>query len=147
MLKILFFFIFIFFENTSFSNEEYFLTLRYDEVNLRQGPSREYPIKIFYKKKILPVIIQDQSENFRKIRDHENNTGWIHISQLSKKKAALIIEDEILMFKSPTIYSKPVAILKEGRLVKVVSCKDVWCKIKTGKFKGWLKKEYLWGLL
>ena len=66
---------------------------------------------------------------------------------MSKKKAALIIEDEILMFKSPTIYSKPVAILKEGRLVKVVSCKDVWCKIKTGKFKGWLKKEYLWGLL
>ena len=147
MLKILFFFIFIFFENTSFSNDEYFLTVRYDEVNLRQGPSREYPIKIFYKKKFLPVIIQDQSENFRKIRDHENNTGWIHISQLSKKKAALIVEDEILMFKNPTIYSKPIAILKEGRLVKIVNCKDVWCKIKTGKFKGWLKKEYLWGLL
>ena len=143
MLKILFIFIFIFFENTSFSNEEYFLTLRYDEVNLRQGPSQEYPIKIFFIKKYLPVIIQDQSENFRKIRDHENNTGWIHISQLSKKKAALIIEDEILMFKSPTIYSKPIAILKEGRLVKIVNCKDV-CKIKTGKFKGWLKKEYLW---
>ena len=51
------------------------------------------------------------------------------------------------MFKSPTIYSKPIAILKEGRLVKIVNCKDVWCKIKTGKFKGWLKKEYLWGLL
>ena len=84
MLKILFIFIFIFFENTSFSNEEYFLTLRYDEVNLRQGPSQEYPIKIFYKKKFLPVIIQDQSENFRKIRDHENNTGWIHISAVQK---------------------------------------------------------------
>ena len=78
-------------QNTSFSKEEYWLTLRYNEVNLRQGPSKEYPIKIFYKKKYLPVLVQDQSDNFRKIRDHENNTGWIHISQLSKKKAAIVI--------------------------------------------------------
>ena len=32
--------------------EEYFSTLRYDNVNLRQGPSKDYPVKIFYKKKI-----------------------------------------------------------------------------------------------
>ena len=146
MYKKIIFFIF-FFINPLFAESEYFLTLRNEKVNLRQGPSFDYPIKIFYNKKFLPVLIQDKSDNFRKIRDHENNTGWIHISQLSKKKAALIIEDEILMFKSPTIYSKPIAILKEGRLVKIVNCKDVWCKIKTGKFKGWLKKEYLWGLL
>ena len=87
MLKIfLFIFSFFFVESVSFSKDEYFLTLRYDKVNLRQGPSREYPIKIFYKKKYLPVLIQDKSDNYRKIRDHENNTGWIHISQLSKKK-------------------------------------------------------------
>ena len=30
--------------------EEYFLTLRNEKVNLRQGPSFEYPIKLFYKK-------------------------------------------------------------------------------------------------
>ena len=71
-----------FFQSFGFSQDEYFLTLRYDKVNLRQGPSREYPVKIFYKKKFLPVLVQDQSDNFRKIRDHENNTGWIHISQL-----------------------------------------------------------------
>ena len=42
----------LFFESFSFSQDEYFLTLRYNKVNLRQGPSTEYPIKIFYKKKI-----------------------------------------------------------------------------------------------
>ena len=72
------------------ASEEFFLTLRNEKVNLRQGPSFEYPIKIFYKKKYLPVLIQDSSDNFRKIRDHENNTGWIHISQLSKKKISNI---------------------------------------------------------
>ena len=87
MLKfIIIFFSILFFEISSFSNDSYFLTLRNDKVNLRQGPSFEYPIKILYKKKFLPVIIQDKYGNFKKIKDHENNSGWIHISQLSKKK-------------------------------------------------------------
>ena len=70
------------------SAEEYFSTLRFNNVNLRQGPSKEYPVKIFYKKKYLPVLVQDSSDNWRKIRDHENNSGWIHLSQLSKKKSS-----------------------------------------------------------
>ena len=86
---ILFLFILILFFQNLFKAEEYFLTLRNEKVNLRQGPSFEYPIKLFYKKKFLPVLVQDKFENFRKVRDHENNTGWIHISQLSKKKLLL----------------------------------------------------------
>ena len=137
----------LFFESFAFSQDEYFLTLRYDKVNLRQGPSREYPIKIFYKKKFLPVLIQDQSDNFRKIRDHENNAGWIHISQLSKKKAAIVIDDELIMFNSPTIYSKPKVILNKGRLCLITKCQAEWCKIKVDKYKGWVKKDSLWGRL
>ena len=148
MLRIfIIFFSILFFESSSFSQDEYFLTLRYDKVNLRQGPSREYPIKIFYKKRFLPVLIQDKSDNFRKIRDHENNSGWIHVSQLSKKKAAIVIDEELILFKNPTIYSKPIAILKKGRLSKIIKCKDTWCKAKSGKYKGWLKKDSLWGRL
>ncbi len=148
MLKIFsLFLIFLFFQTISFSKDEYFLTLRYDKVNLRQGPSKEYPIKIFYKKKFLPVLIQDHSENFRKIRDHENNSGWIHISQLSKKKAAIVVDDELIMFKNPTVYPKPIAILKKGRLVKIIKCENEWCKGKSENYKGWLKKSALWGRL
>ena len=127
--------------------EEYFLTLRNEKVNLRQGPSFEYPIKLFYKKKFLPVLVQDKFENFRKVRDHENNTGWIHISQLSKKKAAITIDQDQLVFSKPSIYSKPLVMLKKGKLCKIKKCKDKWCKIKIENFKGWIKKNTLWGLL
>ena len=146
-LIILLFSLFLLFFQNVYSNDEYFRTLRNDKVNLRQGPSFDYPIKIFYKKKFLPVLIQERSDNFRKIRDHENNTGWVHISQLSKKKAAIIIDDNSILFNNSTIYSNPVAILKKGRLVKINKCKNRWCKIKTDEFKGWVKKESLWGLL
>ena len=141
-LTIIFYFIFC-----TLVSEEYFLSLRNDKVNLRLGPSFDYPIKIIYKKKYLPVLIKEKSENFRKIQDHENNSGWIHISQLSKKKAAIVIEDELIMFSNSTVYSNPIALLKKGRLVKIKKCNENWCKAITGEFKGWLKKESLWGLL
>ena len=145
MLRIIYIFLFL----TSFQNlfaEEYFLTLRNNQVNLRQGPSFDYPVKLFYKKKFLPVLVQEKFENFRKIRDHENNTGWIHISQLSKKKAAIVIDDEAYIFSSNTIYSKPLAISKRGKLLLIKKCKKNWCKINNKNFKGWIKKESLWGL-
>ena len=149
MQKIIIIYFFIFFNTYGYSQAKdgEFMTLRHDKVYLRQGPSKNYPIKLFYKKKFLPVSIQDSSYNFRKIRDHENNSGWIHISQLSKKKAAIIINDNEIMFKSATIYSNPLAILKEGRLVKINKCKVTWCKVSTGKHKGWIKKDSLWGRL
>ena len=145
MLRIIYIFLFL----ISFQNlfaEEYFLTLRNNEVNLRQGPSFDYPVKLFYKKKFLPVLVQEKFENFRKIRDHENNTGWIHVSQLSKKKAAIVIDDEAYIFSSNTIYSKPLAISKRGKLLLIKKCKENWCKITNKNFKGWIKKESLWGL-
>ena len=146
MIKLLIFTFILILTTFNFLNaEEYFLTLRYDNVNLRQGPSKDYPVKIFYKKKYLPVLIQDTSDNFRKIKDHENNTGWIHVSQLSKKKAALTIEDKVIMFKSSTIFSKPLAVLEKGRLCLVLKCKNDWCKIKVDKYSGWVKKTELAG--
>tara|TARA_B100000780_G_scaffold277143_1_gene247180 strand:+ start:1421 stop:1861 length:441 start_codon:yes stop_codon:yes gene_type:complete len=139
--------IFFFITSSLFSSEEYFSTLRNDKTHLRQGPSFDYPIKLLYKKKFLPVLVQDKSSNFRKIRDHENNSGWIHVSQLSKKKAAISIEERLLVFKNPTIYSKPLVILEKGKLCLIKKCKKNWCKIKVGEYIGWVKKESLWGKL
>jgi SH3-like domain-containing protein len=146
MSKLIAFSIIFSFFFTNIYAEEYFLTLRNDKVNLRQGPSLEYPIKLFYKKKFLPVLVQEKYENFRKIRDHENNTGWIHISQLSKKKAAITIDDDQLIFNKASIYSRPIAVLKKGKLCKIKKCKAEWCKVEVENFNGWVKKDSLWGL-
>ena len=140
------FFLISFFITKSFANESVnFLSLKNNEVNLRQGPSFEYPIKLIYKKKYLPVIILDKSETWKKISDFENNSGWIHISQLSKKKSAINIKNNSVLYKKPTIYSKPIAKLEIGRLVLIKKCEEKWCKITSGGYSGWISKNSLWG--
>ena len=130
----------------SFANEsKKFLSLKNNEVNLRQGPSFEYPIKFIYKKKYLPVEILDKSETWRKIKDFENNSGWMHASQLSKKKSAICKKNNSVLYKKPTIFSKPIAKLEIGRLVLIKKCKLKWCKISSGNFSGWIYKNSLWG--
>ena len=125
--------------------DKIFLSLRNKTVNLRQGPSFDYPIKLVYKKKFLPVELIDKSGPWRKIKDIENNIGWIHVALLSKKKTAITIKDNIILNSRASIYSEPKAIIKKGRLVFVKKCKNLWCKIQTGKFYGWIPKNTLWG--
>ena len=146
LIFLVLFFSILFFLQKLLANEKVnFLSLKNNKVNLRQGPSFKYPIKLTYNKKYLPVIILDKSETWRKIKDFENNSGWIHVSQLSKKNSAINIKNNSILFKKPTIYSKPIAKLEAGRLVLIKRCKEKWCKITTGDFKGWIFESSLWG--
>ena len=128
----------------SYSKEIYFLMLKNNTVNVRYGPSFEYPVKYIYKQKFLPLQVIDKKENFRKVIDHMKNSGWIHITQLQKVKSAITLND-INIFKKPSKFSKPVVKAKTGRLLLVKKCEKSWCKIETGKYSGWVEVRNLWG--
>ena len=146
MKKLIFFIsIFVFFPFYVFSNET-FLSLKKDKVNVRYGPGFEYPIKYIYKKINLPIKQIDKKENFRRIIDIKNNSGWIHISQLKKINSVITLKDKI-MFKKSTFFSKPIAQIKKGRLLIIQNCTKEWCKVKTDNFKGWVNKKNLWGII
>ena len=145
MRKLIFFIsIFVFFPFYVFSNET-FLSLKKDKVNVRYGPGFEYPIKYIYKKINLPIKQIDKKENFRRIIDLKNNSGWIHVSQLKKLNSIIPKEDKIL-FSKPSNFSKPLAKIEEGRILLIQNCNEKWCRVETGNFKGWIKIENTWGL-
>ena len=141
--------IFIFFFLISFitsSNaEEIFVSLKKNTVNVRYGPSFESDIKYVYKKINLPLKQIDKKENFRRIIDFKNNSGWIHISQLKKSNSVIASKDKVL-FKKPSSFAKPIAQIKEGRLLIIKKCEKSWCQIVSGEFKGWIKTDNIWGL-
>ena len=86
----------------------------------------------------------DKKENWRRIIDFKNNSGWIHWSQLKKINSIIPLEDKIL-FKKPSYFSKPLAKIKKGRVLIVQKCDGAWCKIKSENFNGWVKTDNIWG--
>tara|TARA_Y100000996_G_scaffold405225_1_gene380157 strand:- start:549 stop:1007 length:459 start_codon:yes stop_codon:yes gene_type:complete len=135
---------FLFFFSTCGNSEEIFLSLKKNKVNVRYGPSFESPIKFVYKKINLPIKQIDRKENFRRIIDFKNNSGWIHISQLKKSNSIISLEDKIL-FKNPSNFSRPLAKIKKGKVLVLKKCNEKWCKVETDKFKGWVKTNNIWG--
>jgi len=121
-----------------------FLSLKNDTVNVRHQPTLNSSIKYIYKKINLPVKQIDKKENFRRIIDLKNNSGWIHWSQLKPSNSIIILEDKIL-FKKPSNFSKPIIRLEKGRLLVLKKCKKGWCNIKTGDYSGWVKTNNIWG--
>ena len=142
--KIYTLFFLIFFVSCN-ATAETFLSLKKNKVNVRYGPSFDSDVKYVYKKINLPLKQIDEKENFRRIIDIKNNSGWIHVSQL-KKNNSVISTDLKILFKKPSSFAKPIAQLKKGRLLIVKECKKKWCSVETGKFTGWVDKENLWGI-
>ena len=130
--------------NVFADKNDYFLLLKNNKVNVRYGPGFDYPIKYIYKKKHLPIKVIDNKENFRRIIDFKNNSGWIHSSQLKKGKSFILLKDQTL-FSRPSKYSRPILKIEKGRLLLVKKCKKKWCKIKTKNYQGWIKKNNVWG--
>ena len=141
--SIIFFSLFFF---TICNSTEIFLSLKKNKVNVRYGPSFDSPVKFIYKKKNLPIKQIDKKENFRRIIDLKNNSGWIHVSQLKKINSMISLKDKVL-FKKPSNFSKPIAKIKKGRLLVIQKCEDNWCKVKTEKFKGWIENKNNWGVI
>ena len=121
-----------------------FLSLKKNKVNVRYGPSFDSPVKFIYKKINLPIKLIDKKENWRRIIDLKNNSGWIHQSQLKKVNSIIPLEDKVL-FKKASDFSKPIALIKKGRILIIQKCEINWCKIKSKKFKGWVKTDNVWG--
>ena len=142
--KIYIIFFLFFFIHNSFANE-IFVSLKKNKVNVRYGPSFESDIKYVYKKINLPLKQIDKKENFRRIIDFKNNSGWIHISQLKKSNSVIATQDKIL-FKKPTSFAEPIAQIKKGRMLIIERCENIWCKIEAEDYEGWVKINNLWGL-
>ena len=138
-------FLSFFFIQTSIAEEEKFLSLKNNKVNVRYGPSFDFEIKYIYKKINLTLKQIDKKENWRRVIDLKNNSGWIHSSQLNEEANSIIILKDKILFQKPSNFSKPMARLEEGRLLVIKNCKKEWCNVTTDNYTGWIKTTHVWG--
>ena len=124
-----------------------FVSLKSNDVNIRVGPSVNYPIKLKYVFQNLPLEIIDEFDVWRKSRDHEGNIGWIHKSLIKGERYILTgnkINADINLFSRPN--GKIKGIIEKKNILELISCTLDWCKVSKGSVRGWVLKNNIWGI-
>ena len=124
-----------------------FVSLKSNDANIRVGPSINYPIKLKYIFKNLPLEIIDEFDVWRKSKDNEGNIGWVHKSLIKGERYILtgnLINSDIQLFSRPN--GKIIGIIEKKNVLELKSCTLNWCKVSKGSVKGWVLKENIWGI-
>lgn len=124
-----------------------FVTLKFDEANLRAGPGREYPVLWQYRKAGLPLLVNSEFDIWRKVIDHDGIAGWMHGSVLSLQRMALVKNNMTEIHANPNQKSIVIALAERHALVELKSCPKAWCRVTGGDVNGWISRQALWGLL
>ena len=124
-----------------------FVSTKSNDINLRIGPSKNYPIILNYTKKNLPLEIIDEHEKWRQIKDFQNNIGWIQGNLLKGNRYAIISSKSSKKFN---LYNYPegkeIGLIKKKNIVEIKRCLKNWCLIKYNSHKCWILKKEIWGV-
>ena len=126
-----------------------FASLKSDHAFARTGPSMDYPIKYVYKREGLPIQIIQEFDAWRKIKDPDGETGWVHKLLLSGTRTAMTRETVTPVFKSPEGDSL-IAEIESGVIITLDKCNGLMCAIRFGardaQQKGWVSQKNMWGV-
>lgn len=127
-----------------------FVSLKAEKVNVRRGPSSDYPVSWVFQRKGLPVEIVAEFETWRRIRDSEGAEGWILQNMLSGKRTAVIApwrkDEAIGLYGSASTAAGLVAKVGAGVVAEVEKCTGEWCEISAGGYDGYMEQSNLWGV-
>ncbi len=124
----------------------YWASLSSDEVNMRVGPSPNFPIDWVYHREGLPVKVVRMRQGWRLVQDHDGDQGWISGSLLTLERHAIVTGDDITQIRETG--SADAAILwqvESGVVGKLGDCTEGWCEFDVEGRAGWILQERLWG--
>ena len=125
----------------------YFVSIKSDKIYMRQGPGDEYPIKWVYHRKGLPVEVLASYDAWRRVRDMDGETGWIHTALLSRERTAVVTGEKLTAIqRSEDSASRVIAEAKPGTVGKLRHCDQLACEMKFDGAEGWVPRARLWGL-
>jgi SH3-like domain-containing protein len=132
-----------------------YVSLKADNVQLRQGPGTEYPAAWLFKRIGLPVEIIEETEVWRKVRDASGTEGWVHMTLLSGRRTALVMPWELKEGQAQTVSATlrydgrenagAVAQVEAGVLASIIICENGWCRVSVGNYRGYIEQAKLWG--
>lgn len=124
-----------------------YVSIKAAEANVRRGPSLSHRVDWVFKKRNLPLEIVAEHGHWRRVRDIEGAGGWVHYSLLSGARYVQVTADMVDLHKKPLDSARVVARAERGALARLGSCDPLWCEVMSGRIRGWVPKDRLWGVL
>ena len=124
----------------------YWASMRVDKVNMRAGPSENYPIDWVYRRAMLPVKVVRLYQGWRRVRDQDGAEGWIVARLLSPERTAVVVGEGLAAMRAEG--SEGAALrwkLEPGVVGKLGDCDAGWCELSVGAHEGWVEQKRLWG--
>jgi SH3-like domain-containing protein len=126
-----------------------FAALKTDDTNMRKGPGQRYPIEWVYQRRDLPVEVEREYDVWRYVRDSEGVEGWVHQVTLSDRRTFLVTDKDATLRADTKETATPVALLRVGVIGRLRQCEEgsKWCEVQVGGYRGYLRRDQVWGLL
>ncbi len=124
----------------------YWASLRFDEVNMRVGPSESYPVDWVYHRVMLPVKVVRLYQGWRRVRDQDGAEGWIVARLLDPERTAVVIGKGLAAMRAEGNAASALRWnLEPGVVGKLGDCDGGWCELDVRGHKGWAEQRRLWG--
>ena len=82
-----------------------------------------------------------------KILDAQGGEGWVNKVLLTTKRTVLIKADApVTLRDTPDDTGRAMAHVEPGVVAGLKKCTTDWCEVNADGYKGWVKRNLLWGI-
>lgn len=122
-----------------------YLSVTTDNANVRTGPGTKYPVAMELFQGYPLQVLKTQGEWY-KIKDYENDTGWIHNSIVKDRDSVIVNAKKSLNMRSGPSQKNPViADVERGVVMTKISTEGKWTKVRhSSGTVGWIYSPLLW---
>ncbi len=144
------FFLAVFFPFSSSMLHAEMLSISGDSVNLRSGPGTDFRILWEYGEGF-PVEILEKKKDWVKVRDFEDDMGWVHKSLLIDNPHMIVKANRnknaiINIRQGPSTEEQIVGKARYGVVFETVQQRSGWIEVKhESGLTGWVSSVLLWG--
>jgi len=122
-----------------------FVSLKAEKANIRRGPGLTHRIDWVFLRRGMPLEVLAEHGHWRKVRDVDDATGWVHHAMLRGGRTAVVTAPRTPLRAEPKAAATITAIAESGVILGVEQCAQTWCEVAAEGHRGWVTKTDLWG--
>ncbi len=116
------------------------------QVNMRSGPGTRFEI-LWNLARGYPLQVLARSQGWLKVRDFENDVGWV-LARLTSRKPHLVVKTEVLnLRRGPGTGHRIVGQAAYGEVLHTLEHEGSWVHVRRQPDgpSGWVARRLTWG--